>query len=54
MKPCEMSQRTGGESWISCILLILLDETVLRLLVRTGLNEYELAMKLVQLVHLKA
>ena len=30
------------------------DDTVRRLLVRTGLNEYELAVKLVQLVHLDA
>ena len=30
------------------------DTVVRRLLIRTGLNEYELAVKLVQLVHLDA
>ena len=34
--------------------MIRLNETVRRLLVRTGLNEFELAVKLVQLVHFNA
>ena len=38
--------------WCLGLLLICLDETVRILPVRTGLKEYELAVKLVQLVHL--
>ena len=53
-----------GESWISwmssrdstygptILKKVHLDETIQRLLVRTDLNEYELAAKLVQLMHL--
>ena len=36
------------------LLLMCLDETVWRLLVRIDLSKYELAVKLVQLVHLHA